>query len=423
MRVNPDVVVRVSLDEVVPLALFGSIKSVELAFSTSSSFSLPQLPRCQGKPFYGALALGNADWRTPVMICEEGGPYLWLDTNGDGELEGGLWHWQGGWQEFGWLFTILVEYIEGDRHYKAPYPVWISAAPDHGREPGGPFYSYFLLPGGYRKGLIGLNGKRGAIAVFDLDIDGRYDDVEDLGVAVDADLDGRICFHCPHEVFLALSPWPEGNRDRIIQIGEKVYTLVRASPSGEWIELLPVKGESPKPPLLPGYPFPELTGKTLWGEDFSLSDLRGKVVLLFFLPHVFCSRSYPSCAAKGAYWAWCSRPFKIAELLTAMSYPNFQMVVVLTEEKPPSPEEWEGLRHQGVIVLWCPWCPKEYRIRAGFLLIDPQGVIRYTDEEVSYSLYGSHDKLSPRMRFEAVFADIFDILWGIERLLEGANLE
>jgi hypothetical protein len=322
-------------------------------------------------------------------------------VGGEPEFVGGRWHWRGGWQNFGWVFTVPVLYREREESFQAPYPVWISASPALDREPGAPLYRYRLLPGGYRRGSVDLGPVELAIGLWDFNVDGRYDDIDNLGVVIDTDLDGELCLYCVHELFGAFFSPGEP-----LRVAGKLYRL-RVSPSGLQVELhMEAEGE-PLPVLIPaGSPFPELAGETIWGEQFSLSALRGKVVALFFLPHrLFCSQP-------PAWEELCRRPLEVAELVA--DNPDVQVVVILTDEAPPEEARWESLRELGGRVLWAPEAKQEFRFGNGFLLLDREGMIRYTDEILELF----RDRHGLRLKHDFVPATALDILWAIDTLLE-----
>lgn len=284
--------------------------------------------------------------------------------------------------------------------------MWISAAPASEREPSTPFYQYIfyqytVLPGGYRKGSLQLGSVQIPIGIWDLNVDGRYDDLDDLGVLVDTDFDGELCLHCVHELFGAFFFPGES-----LRIAGQAYQL-QVPPSGTQPELTPVAQAEPFPVLFPpGNPFPELEGETIWGEQFSLAALRGKVVALFFLPQaLFCSEP-------PAWEELCARPLEVAELTVGTE--DVQVVVILTDEREPEGSRWERLRELGGTVLWAPWVRQEYRFGNGFLLLDRQGVVRYSDDILPTFLGGT----GLRVKHEFVPATFVDILWAINTLLE-----
>lgn len=76
------------LGEVVPLALFGASRHVQLALSPST---LPNGLACTGQFFEARLALGNAGGEIEVYVCEEAGvaPRVWVAEAWEGALTGG----------------------------------------------------------------------------------------------------------------------------------------------------------------------------------------------------------------------------------------------------------------------------------------------------------------------------------------------
>ncbi|QAA76647.1 MAG: hypothetical protein BIP78_0881 [Candidatus Bipolaricaulis sibiricus] len=213
---------------------------------------------------WGEITLGTARYTFLVGVRADGQADLWVDINRDRRITPdemvvptrapGYVEWQ----------VELMATPAGGQPF--PYPltvVW----------PEGRGYVY-LVGGAPRWGEVAVDGVRATIVVVDGDLDGVYGTKGDF-YAVDVDGDGTIHGDPDgHERFALGEPFT---------LGGKSYRLSQIDPGGAWVRLAPAAYVDPKPPLLPGYPAPDLRFDAfLDGRPVALSALRGKVVLVDF---------------------------------------------------------------------------------------------------------------------------------------------
>jgi len=386
---------------------FGGME-VEVKLSPIPPEKLRGLPqKGEGDLWYGSITLGNGADTTITMAVWEGpeGPYVWLDGDNDEDLsdEGpGHWEWHKGWERFLWRYRVNVEYRENGRDLHEPYLLRIMARPNYDAE-NPPWYTYSICPGSHRRGVIDLDGKNVLIAIGEADFDGVFTP-EELWVAVDTDNDGKISFY-PYEIFRPGEP---------VHLDKTLYEVAFVSPSGSYIRLRPI-GERPHPlPILSvGRVFPDLEAKDISGKDFSLAELRGRIVALFFVQESFLDLVCKGDGTKVCRNQWshvCHRHRSIAEFFS--DDPQVKVVVVLTDGEPPRLEKWRD-PDLSWIVIWAPWALEDYRVGTQAFVIDEAGVIRYSDELTAHCF-----SCWACPRYETSYASPLDILWAIRRLKE-----
>ena len=303
---------------------------------------------------WGEVVLGTARYTLLLGIRADGQADLWVDANRDKRIS-------------------FDEILVGSR---APgYVEWVAelrATPSGGEAflypltvvwPEGRGYVY-LVGGAPRWGEFAADGRTATVVLVDGDLDGTYGTKGDF-YAVDVDGDGIVHGEPDGHERFALG---EG-----FTFGERSYRLSHIDPGGAAVRLLPTGYVPPKPPLLPGYPAPELRFTTFPdGKPFALSDLRGKVVLVDF-------------------WAtWCGPCMNelplLLELYEAHSGDGFEIVglsldtserdlrTVLAERDVGWPVAFEGKSWDNTLAQLY----RVYQIPTSYLL-DQDGIIRYRD--------------------------------------------
>jgi len=232
----------------------------------------------------------------------------------------------------------------------------------------------YLLGGAPRRGAFESDGQRVAFVLVDGDLDGVYGTKADF-YAVDVDGDGIVHGDPDSHERFALG---EG-----FTVGTKSHRLSQIDPGGAQVRIAPTAYVPPKPPLLPGFPAPEIRFLTFpGGNPLALSDLRGKVVLV-------------------AFWAtWCGPCMnelpRLLDLYATHAASGFEIVgvsldtserdvrAVLAERSVRWPVAFEGKSWDNSLAQLY----RVYQIPTSYLL-DRDGIIRHRD------LYGN--ELSERI--------------------------
>ncbi len=301
---------------------------------------------------WGEIPLGTVRYTLLLGAGADGEAHLWIDANRDGRIspEERLSPERGpGYVQ--WRTTLRSGWAEAD-----PYPlamVW----------PEGRTYVY-VVGGAPRWGEVTLAGRVVRFVLVDGDRDGTFGTKGDF-YAVDTDGDGVIHGDPDgHERFAVDEPFT---------VAGQSYRLSQIHPGGAWVRFAPTGYVPPKPPLLPGFPAPDLRFTTYpAGAPMALSDLRGKVLLLDF-------------------WAtWCGPCMQelpeLLELYAAHRDQGFEVVgvsldtnerdlrAVLSERRIPWPVTFHGKAWDNPLAQ----AYRVYQIPTTYL-IDRDGIIRYRD--------------------------------------------
>lgn len=396
-------------------------KPTKIPLTTEPAEALVAVPRGGNEIWYGILQLGSGE-NTAIHVAfwpgDNAGPRLWVDSNGNKDLTDdgdGLWMWKYGWHEYVWQYTVLVDYGPEGR---LPYSIRFSAAPDYGWDPIIMPESSHLCPyslharsGGFQQGLLDIEGRTVLFGLYDVNGDGRYDDIEHTGVLVDNDGDGRFCFFCPHETFLP---------GETVVIGNRCYALAEVSPSGRWVRVEWV--EQPlcaRPVFVPGWPAPDFTARTLDGQDITLSQLSAQATVLVFISPRLCAtgmgqlRDCPGCPSRDV----CEELREFGESVAKVEEYRSRVACVLVITDPELPPEawldefapfWEIIWDKDGHLAWLYYgCP-------GPLIIDQEKTIRFVGLEQSmiFDGFGCY-----RYEYGARMANVLDLLWALGRVL------
>jgi peroxiredoxin len=260
-----------------------------------------------------------------------------------------------------WWFTVQVEYAPGDGG-RSPYHVGLLAYRDPFSGELELFYSGFC----HRRGLLDLGTSVVAIAINSLDSTGRYDDVAQLVVAVDADENGELdLVPGSHEVFAPGEP---------IQIGTSLYELESVSADGRRIVVREAGHSALRPILEVGEVAPDFELATLAGSRVTFSALRGKPVVLL-LSYTPPSADCSTCSNDtSAAWARLTEFVDLARAFTETAV----FMIVLTDTAP-EPELDFGSVPGNVFIGRSPDVGKTYRRAVGGFVIDSLGVIAAMD--------------------------------------------
>lgn len=303
---------------------------------------------------WGQLSLGEASYALVLGVGEMGVPGVWLDGNRDGVIETEELL-SGGRGEGFYLWQTTLEAVPpGGGPYEYPLGVlW----------PEGRGYVY-LIGGAPRQGTFSLDGGEHRLVLLDADLDGVFGSAEDF-YAVDTDRDGTIYGgRDGHERFAL---------EEAFTIGAKSFRPAQIAPDGSSLTLEETEYVPPKLPLIPGYPAPDFSFIPFrGGEELSLADFRGKVVLLHFWATwcSACMRELPNVIS--IYQEFHGQGFDIIGISLDTSESDLRSV--LEERGIPWPQYFDG---KG----WGSDIAAQYRIFRipATLLLDRAGIIRYRD--------------------------------------------
>ena len=314
---------------------------------------------------YSLIPVGTgADPGITIAVCQDPVLRIWVDEGNDETLANDRERTDGVEihpDTFRWTFTVQVEYAPGEG-VRSPYHVSLLAH----RDSVSGVYEFFYSGFCYRLGLLDLGSSVVPIAINSLDSTGRYDDISQLVVAVDTDENGELdLIPGSHEVFAPGEP---------IQVGTALYAIESISVDGRRVAVREAGQASPRPIIAVGEPAPDFELVTLAGARVTLSEFRGKpvVLLLSQLP------AYSDCStcSGGASTAWTT----LTQFLDlARSFrETVAFVVVLTDSAPE--QEWDfGSVPPNVFIGHGPDVAGLYRRMVGNFVIDSQGVIAAMD--------------------------------------------
>jgi len=141
---------------------------------------------------YGFIKLGNGlNVHISLAVRLGPDPLIWIDANSNEDLldDGAATPDVAPSQhEQRWYREVAVSYWEDGGHSTAPYVLRISALKLTGEWDF--TYSCFCA----RKGLVQIGPSLHTIWLWDLDADGLFNDVADLGIGIDNDGDGELTF-------------------------------------------------------------------------------------------------------------------------------------------------------------------------------------------------------------------------------------
>jgi peroxiredoxin len=250
--------------------------SQKLELSAEPSEKLGKLPQFVSKnPKFAAAKLGTGDDALITVIFDEvdnGECRFYCDANNNEDMtDDGVKTWKS--NETGSYFSatipVTVDYRVGNRNVQAPYTAMFS------RSKNKDYDQSYCYPQESREGHLTLNGRRVLVALSDDDCDGCFDDIESTTVFVDTDMNGIIESEMDTvEAFKATEPF---------NVGGVSYRVSSISVTGD--ELIVAKSDvevDPRPYFHAGNQVLDFTATDIAGKEFSLSQLRGSVVLFWF---------------------------------------------------------------------------------------------------------------------------------------------
>ena len=267
--------------------------------------TLKKEPKYSGTPRYAALEMGNGEDHTITVALDEGDetPKIYIDKNNDEDLTNdgdGAWDSKSDPRPGSTVYNTTMRSVRLDVDYEedgasTTLPYYINmyrfmGVPDDDRRANLLFY----YPGTTLKGTLSDGDKSVLLMLQEPIPDARFDDMLEggainkgvAGLMVDYNGDGKIetDARMPEQlgdarVWFATAPFHWNG---------KSWQIKQISPSGKTLtlETVDTPTEPPAWPELPkvalGDTAPVFTAQTLDGKTLTLSDLRGKVVLLDF---------------------------------------------------------------------------------------------------------------------------------------------
>jgi len=372
--------------------------STDIRLQKTPLENLKGIPQVEGLLF-GAMKLGNGkDNLVSIAVLLENPPKLWVDANNNEDLcddEHILWEFRvASGDAYIWHdLKVQVEYqVRGETVCLPVYvDIYVSMDPVRGGIDIDVDYSVVS----HREGLIEIDDKLYPIALslIHTTSDAIYNNLNDLLFGIDIDRDNKINV-CDdfYEIFRADAPF---------YVGDKVYEIKSVSPDGRKLVLGESNREAVRRPVLRrGHPSPDFQTTTLEGKPFSLSNLKGKIVMLYFAPSfcVFPSLNNESRCSSCSYNVQSQYYQRMSdlELLVEENKGKVVLVWILTDEEEPKPdlikklqEEISIMASKGRLIEEFPlvtmiWDPKvtELYLNPGerLFILDENGTIRATDE-------------------------------------------
>lgn len=370
--------------------------STDIRLQKTPLENLKGIPQVKGLLF-GAMKLGNGkDNLVSIAVLLEGPPQLWIDANNNEDLsddEHIMWDFRtvSGDTYIWHCLKVQAEYQVRGETVLLPVYVDIYVSMDPVR--GGIGVDYSVVS--HREGLIEIDDKLYPIALSLIHSASYaiYNDLSDLLFGIDIDRDNKInVCDDSYEIFRADEPF---------YVENKTYEIKLVSPDGRKLVLVESNRQAVKRSILRrGHPSPDFQTTTLEGKTFSLSNLKGKVVMLYFAPS-FCvfpslnSENYCSSCSYNVQFQYYQRMSDLESLVEA-NRDKVVLVWILTDEEEPKPDLIKKLQEEisimvskGTLIEEFPlvtmiWDPKvtELYLCPGerLFILDENGTIRATDE-------------------------------------------
>ncbi len=307
---------------------------------------LKGIPQVKGLLF-GAMELGNGkDNLVSIAVLLENPPRLWIDANNNEDLsddEHILWDFRTvDGNTYLWHYLkVQVEYqVKGETFY---LPVYVDNCVSMDPIRGGIGVDYSVV--GHREGLIEIDDKLYPIALslMHTTSEAIYNNLNDLLFGIDIDRDNKIdVCDDSYELFRADTPF---------YVGDKVYEIKSVSPGGRKLVLGESNREAVRRPILRrGHLSPDFQTTTLEGKPFSLSNFKGKVVMLYFAPSSFVfplldDENYCYSCPYDVQSQYYQRMSDL-ELLVEENKDKVVLVWILTDEEEPKPDLIEKLQEE-----------------------------------------------------------------------------
>jgi len=374
--------------------------STDIRLQKTPLENLKGIPQVKGLLF-GAMKLGNGkDNLVSIAVLLEGPPQLWIDANNNEDLsddEHIMWDFRdvNGNTYFWHYLKVQAEYqVKGETVMLPVYvdiyvSIYVSMDPVIGEI--GVDYSVVS----HREGLIEIDDKLYPIALSLIHTTSYaiYNNLNDLIFGIDIDRDNKIdVCDDSYELFKVDEPF---------YVGNKAYEIKLVSPDGRKLVLVESNRQAVRRPILRrGHPSPDFQTTTLEGKTFSLSDLREKVVMLYFAPSscVFPPLNNESHCSSCSYNVQSQYYQRMSDLESIVEVNRGKVVLVwiLTDREEPKPDLIKKLQEEisimvskGTLIEELPlvtmiWDPKVTELYLypweRLFILDENGTIRATDE-------------------------------------------
>jgi peroxiredoxin len=263
--------VQVTLKPEENLAQLASVRRMSIALGDKPPRTLVKEPVYRsGHPRYGSLRLENAPNNLIALVIDEATiPRIYVDVNGDGDLTNdGSYAWD---REVPFYLRSVKFDVKYSADAKETYPYTLIFMRNPARYPDHVFY----FTDSFRWGEVKFGEVTRKIAVVDDNANGRFDDLQNAVLLIDTDGDGKLNGRADsHEWFSATEPF---------NVGGKTYEVAAIDAAGVHVTLrVSSKQVPPKPLLTRNSPALDFTAKDVNGKTVSLSQFKGKTVLLVF---------------------------------------------------------------------------------------------------------------------------------------------
>lgn len=323
-----------------------------------------KLPRfLSPSPRFGALSIGDeADSLITIVVDEnQDSSRLFVDKNNNGDLtDDGDPGWDEDYPEYRTKEALIdVKYANSGPEAAVPYPVV--------------FYRYknrlqdavIAYRNGYRKGEITLQDTTYRVAVFDDDVDGRFDELDAGALVIDLNRDGVLDGKSDSPEYYALSS--------PFNVNGTTYRVEEITRSGDRLTV-----SIADTTVFPGFAqqigmrAPQFRLQDIDGQLVDLKALRGQVVLLDFWATWCQPWENHRGDLKRIYDKYHHRGFEIIGL--SLDYDLDLLKTYVSEHNLRWPQIGDGRGWEIPVVGL-------YNIRAipKNLLLDKNGVIRYKD--------------------------------------------
>lgn len=369
------------LGETVPWTI-PPIYSTDIQLQKTPLEDLEGIPQVKGLLF-GAMELGNGkDNLVSIAVLLENPPRLWIDANNNEDLSDD--------EHILWDFrtvdgnTYLWHYLEVQVEYQVKggtvcLPVYVDNCVSMDPIRGGIGVDYSVV--GHREGLIEIDDKLYPIALSLIHTTSNaiYNNLNDLLFGIDIDRDNKIdVCDDSYELFRADTPF---------YVGDKVYEIKSVSPDGRKLVIRGSNRQAVRKPILRrGHLSPDFQTTTLEGKPFSLSNFKGKVVVLYFAPSFYVfpllnSEDYcPSCPYDVQFQY--SQRMSDLELFVEANRDKVVLIWILTDEEEPEPDLIKRLQEEILVTMIWDSKVTELYLYPGerLFILDENGTIKATDE-------------------------------------------
>lgn len=233
---------------------------------------LPDL--ASSRPLFGTLVLGTGpDSLITLLLDEVDGntSYLYVDSNNNEDLtDDGEPAWDTNERAYKMKEVLIdVSYRKRDGILTVPYPVTFYR---YGRKL---LDSIICYRNGYRRGFVMLPDSAIKLAVFDDDLNGRFDEPDRSALVIDLDGDGVLEGESSSDELFALNA--------PFVVGGQAFRIKGITPAGDYLTIVRVDSVvTPKTSLTEELTPISFRTLDMDGRIIDLTDYRNRVVLIDF---------------------------------------------------------------------------------------------------------------------------------------------